>query len=181
MGIILEGADASGKSTLGRLIADKSGAPLHLSGPAPRNDVEMLYMLHDQNIKAYAGHVIDRVSCISQQVYHDGLFMRSDLRACIDALVDTRENLIVYCRPPDYVLLNPAHHVWKEYDTQEWKDTVIDNQQQYVNRYDYLMSTIPRLVFDWTDESATHLQHLLCEFRDPVIFDRLIEMANGGK
>ena len=181
MGIILEGPDASGKSTLARLISEKSGRDLHLSGGAPKDDNQMWQMINEQHEKLLSGLIVDRVSCISQQIYREGLFLRSDLQECSKDLVNDRTSLLVYCRPPDSILLSPNYHVWKDYDTEEWKAQILANQANYIARYDLLMSLSPCLVFDWTDESSTHLQSLLCEFNNPIIFDRLIEMSHKGK
>jgi len=181
MGIILEGPDASGKSTLGRAMASRTGSDLHLSGGAPKTDQQMWEMIQEQEYAASTGMIVDRVSCISQQVYRDGLFLRSDLMAESRRLLASRVNLLVYARPPDHVLMNPNFHEWKDYDTEEWKVKILANQADYVKRYDLLMAELPCLVFDWTDESSHHIQELLCDFRNPDVFARLLEMAHRGK
>lgn len=181
MGLIIEGPDASGKSTLARVIAKASGAKLHLSGPSPKNEDDMRSMVLDQAKAVDDGKIIDRVSCISQQIYREGLFFRADLQSEAIRLAKSKKNLLVYCRPPDTILHNPRYHEWKDYDTEEWKATVLANQASYVRRYDFLMASIPRIVFDWTDESSHHIQSLLCEFENPLIKSRLIELAHGGR
>lgn len=165
MGIIFEGPDASGKSTLSRLVAEKTGRHLYLAGGKPKDDAQMWSMIGDQAIASRAGNVVDRVSSISQQVYREGLYMRSDLTLEIHDLITPKHGeqaIIVYCRPPDNVLLDPNYHEWKEYDTEEWKQNILQNQAQYVKRYDHLMSTIPCIVYDWTAHDSMHMRDMLC-------------------
>ena len=176
MGLIIEGPDASGKSTLARNISLESGMPLFLAGGKPRNDVEMWCMIADQRHAAKHGSIVDRVSSISQQVYREGLFQREDLMT--EALELCEQSIMVYCRPPMDILLDPNKHEWKEYDTPEWKQEILSNQQTYVSRYDFLMTKIPCIIYDWTAENADHLRNMLCEFHKPIIQARLREMVN---
>ena len=186
MGIILEGADASGKSTLGRLIAKSTGRPLYLAGGRPKDDEQMWEMIHAQREESKKGSIVDRVSSISQQVYRDGLYMRNDLCIEIQKLISPpigEPALIVYCRPPDNVLLNPTFHEWKHYDTEEWKNTILDNQAQYVKRYDHLMSMTPCIVYDWTSPDSAHIRDMLCSLvgdQTTVSFKLLRQMQMKG-
>jgi hypothetical protein len=178
MGLILEGADASGKSTLGRLIHKVSGRPLHLSGPAPKDDAQMASMILAQEEAARDREsIVDRISCISQQIYREGLFFRQDLMDNIKSYEG--HSILVYCRPPDHVLMNPSMHEWKDYDTAEWKAEILSKQQDYIKRYDLLMSRVPCVIYDWTAENAEHVRNMLCEFCDPCIQERLQEMAQN--
>jgi adenylate kinase family enzyme len=174
MGLILEGPDASGKSTLARLISQESGMPLFLAGGKPKDDQQMWIMIADQRHAADCNSIVDRVSSISQQVYREGLYMRDDLME--EALYLCRSSIMVYCRPPMNVLMDPHKHEWKEYDTEEWKQQILANQEVYVSRYDHLMTKIPCIIYDWTAENSDHLRNLLCEFHQPVIRERLREM-----
>ena len=175
MGLILEGPDASGKSTLARLISKESGVPLFLAGGEPKDDHQMWIMIADQRHAAMNGSIVDRVSSVSQQVYRDGLFMRDDLME--EAISLTKDSIIVYCRPPMDVLMDPNKHEWKDYDTDEWKQQILTNQAEYVKKYDLLMTKIPCIIYDWTAETASHLRSLLCEFHQPIIRERLREMV----
>ena len=179
MGLIIEGPDASGKSTLARLISLNSAMPLYLAGGKPRDDDEMWRMINDQAKAADCDSIVDRVSCISQQVYRDGLFMREDLMAIANDLA--KKHVLVYCRPPMHVLMDPSKHEWKEYDTDEWKAQILANQATYVERYDLLMSKLPCIIFDWTAESSTHLQQLLSEFPSSTVREALKDMTGHMK
>ena len=165
MGIILEGPDAAGKSSLAREIAKRTGRPLHMAGGRPKGVEEMWSMIRDQKAHSDAGHVVDRVTCISEQVYREGLFMRNDLVTEIHNLIGAPSGesaLLVYCRPPDNVLFNAANHEWKPYDTEEWKQNILQNQTAFVRRYDLLMSQVPCIVYDWTSPDSAHMRDMLC-------------------
>jgi len=179
MGLIVEGPDASGKSTLARLISQRSGLPLYLAGGKPRDDEEMWRMIEDQAMAVDSEWIVDRVSCISQQVYRDGLFMREDLMSIAQDLAE--RHVLVYCRPPMSVLKDPTKHEWKAYDTEEWKAQILAHQASYVERYDILMAKLPCVIFDWTAESATHLQNLLIEFPSATVREALKDMTGHMK
>lgn len=186
MGIILEGADASGKSTLARLIEKSTGRQLYLAGGKPKDDPQMWEMIEAQRQHSAAGHIIDRVSSISQQVYREGLYMRDDLQSQIAELVTPKSGepgIVVYCRPPDNVLMNPTYHEWKDYDTEEWKQTILNNQADYVKRYDHLMSMTPCIVYDWTSPDSVHIRDMLCSLagdQTTVSFKLLRQMQMKG-
>ena len=159
-GIIFEGADASGKSTLARKLSRDSGRDLFLAGGKPKDDAEMWRMIGDQRLALEEGKLVDRVSSISQQVYREGLFFRDDLMTEVHSLLDAG-HVLVYCRPPNHVMLDPKNHEWKPYDTEEWKQTILMNQQMYMDRYDLLMAKLPCVIYDWTSEDARHIEQLL--------------------
>jgi hypothetical protein len=163
-GLIFEGADASGKSTLAREIAEKTGVPLYLAGGKPKDDAQMWSMIKEQREALYTGKLVDRISSVSQQVYREGLFLRSDLMEEVRHLLH-RGSIIVYCRPPERVLTDPSKHEWKPYDTEEWKQQILSKQLEYVARYDYLMTQFPCIIYDWTEESAFEIKQLLMDFR----------------
>lgn len=175
-GIIFEGADASGKSTLARKISEASGRPLYLAGGKPKDDEEMWKMIGDQKEALRGGHLVDRVSSISQQVYRDGLFMRQDLMMEVDRLLED-DNLIVFCRPPTNILTHPKYHEWKPYDTEEWKTNILTNQLTFVNRYDRLMAQWNCVIYDWTSEEGHQIELLLRDIRHPGVMEALRDIA----
>lgn len=175
VGIIFEGPDASGKSTLARKVRDASGKELYLAGGKPKDDAEMWPMIRDQQKALERGALVDRVSSISQQVYREGLFFRPDLMNEAMTLV-TDGHLLVYCRPPDTVLLDPSKHEWKPYDTDEWKQTILGNQPTYIQRYDLLMSKFPCIIYDWTSEESTHIEQLLADITSPGVGEALQQL-----
>lgn len=159
-GIIFEGADASGKSTLARKLSRDSGRDLFLAGGKPNDDKQMWEMIGDQRLALQGSKLVDRVSTISQQVYREGLFFRDDLMAEVRNLIDDG-HVLVYCRPPDHVMLDPRNHEWKSYDTDEWKQNILKNQKTYMDRYDMLMARLPCVIYDWTSEESRHIEQLL--------------------
>jgi hypothetical protein len=179
-GIIFEGADASGKSTLARKVAEKSKRQLFLAGGAPKDSAEMWRMIDQQGSALEAGMLVDRVSSISQQIYRDNLWMHGDLIRVVHKLLEAG-NIIVYCRPPDHVMLDPKYHVWKDYDTEDWKQNVLTNQATYMQRYDTLMAQMPCVIYDWTSEESTDIQSLLYEIDTPGVIDALRDLSRRKK
>lgn len=145
--IIIEGPDNAGKSTF----ASKIGLPVRHPGPAPINDFELNFCLHDQMIAMREPIVLDRVSSISHQVYNDKWFGSELLWQYINEFIKCNKVIFVYCRPPESQLMNFAHHKAKDYDTEEHIKRIIDNQAMFIKRYDEIFSRIPHIVYDFTD------------------------------
>lgn len=148
--IVLEGADNSGKSSLANRF---SGIPVYTAGPAPKDEDEENKCLMEQLDRASTKCVQDRLTCISQQVYGNRLF-DSKLGSILVDIIKMSPVIVVYCRPPDRVLMDFSTHSVKSYDTEEHIKKIIDNQHTYIERYDALMSTIPHMLYDWTDKDV---------------------------
>lgn len=179
-GVIFEGADASGKSTLAREVAKATGRELYLAGGKPKDDAQMWDMIDDQHKALRAGKLVDRVSSISQQVYREGLYMRGDLIDIVWRLIE-EDNILVYCRPPEHIMLDPQKHEWKPYDTEEWKAQILGHQPVYIQRYDLLMTKFPCVVYDWTSEESFHIKNLLMNLHHDGVMESLREAAKGAK
>lgn len=145
--IVLEGADNSGKSTLA---AKFSTIPVYTAGPAPKNEDDENRCLIEQINRSGKMCVQDRLTCISQQVYANRLF-DTKLAAYVTDMIKMPTVIIVYCRPPDRVLMDMSTHNVKSYDTEDHIRKILDNQHDFIERYDSLMSTIPHMLYDWTD------------------------------
>jgi hypothetical protein len=63
--------------------------------------------------------------------------------------------MMVYCRPPDRILMDFSTHKLKSYDTEESIKKIVDNQHTYIERYDAIMAKIPHLTYDWTDDQMS--------------------------
>jgi hypothetical protein len=145
--IILEGADNSGKTTLANKF---SGLPGYSAGPAPKDEASEIKCLIEQMNRADRPCVQDRLTCISQQIYADRLF-DTRLGTFLMEMIKMSGVIIVYCRPPERVLMDFSTHNVKSYDTEDHIKHIIDNQHRFIDRYDSLMSTIPHMLYDWTD------------------------------
>lgn len=145
--IVLEGADNSGKTTLASRF---SGLPVYTAGPAPKDSESEDKCLIEQMNRAGKVCVQDRLTCISQQVYADRMF-DTKLGSYLVDMLKMPKVIVVYCRPPDRVLMDLSTHSIKSYDTEEHLKKILDNQHRFIERYDSLMSTIPHLLYDWTD------------------------------
>lgn len=144
--IVVEGPDNAGKSTL----SSEIGLQRFSAGPAPRDSLELRECLRDQKARASVPCIQDRLTCISQQVYSDAP-ESSILQRDLDELIEKPMFVVVYCRPPERVLMDFSTHKVKSYDTEKSLEKITDNQHTYIERYDELMRSIPHVLYDWTE------------------------------
>ncbi len=151
--IILEGMDGSGKSTLANMLQDTFNI-LRIHPGAPPKDPQVEYhMMQAQNSDAGKSIIYDRVTCISQQVYRKRMFdewYMSHHRK----LNNNPDVLIIFCRPPDEILLDPTHHKPAPHDTPEMLQLVNDNLKLFVGSYDNLMLVTNHIVYNYTNQSS---------------------------
>lgn len=143
--IILEGMDNSGKSTL----AAKFGLEIVHPGPAPMSYDEEQAFLESQLRDARLPIVMDRVTCISSQVYSGKLF-DDRYMGFLNKMLDTPHCVLVYCRPPDKNVLDFDTHNVKTHDTPEHLARVKANASKYLESYDRLMYKLPHMLYDYT-------------------------------
>ena len=148
--IILEGMDGSGKST----IAQRIGLPVVQPGAPPKTKELEAWFFETQLKAAYGPPVVyDRVTCISQQVYRKRLFDPWYIDP-LYKLTHTVGVVVVYCRPPDALLLDLTRLKAAEHDTPEMLQLVRDNAETFVNSYDELMQIVPHVRYDFTRDNA---------------------------
>ena len=150
MAVILEGMDNSGKSTL----AKKFGLEVVHPGPRPKTWGEEQTCLENQLLDARLPIVMDRVTCISSQVYKGPLFDKK-YTEFLDRMVYTRHCVIIYCRPPIDVILDMGRHEAKSYDTKEHLAAVYKNARHYIEAYDKLFKSTPHLVYNYTKPDSS--------------------------
>lgn len=148
MAIILEGFDGAGKSTL----ASKLKFPvLHAGGP-PKNNDQLKANLSEQLVSCSGRVILDRVTALSHQIY-GGLYGDPRLEFYIRAMLDMPKTVLVYCRPPDHVLLNFSKHEVKAHDTPEHLLNIEANARAYINLYDELMLKYSHIRYDYTTQN----------------------------
>ena len=167
--IIVEGPDNSGKSTLIKslikdfnlLLAEKPHGP-------PQNVNDLIYrsskLLLKQDQKRY---IVDRHPLISEKVYgpalrNKDLWEEKKLTYCsfMDILNDSSlagSVFIIYCRPPNEVVLNLSTHEVKGYDTAEHLEALKSNLQKVVEGYDNIMSLWADFKYNYKDSNSYEL------------------------
>lgn len=155
MAIIIEGPDAAGKTTLGRMLRKQFGMELIVSAGAPTTDERLKeYCVMQVDALSNRNAVIDRVSPISHPIYNHPYVGVVDLTSYLHVMLDHPKTIMVYCRPPTDALMRPEKHEWKDYDTEEHKQKVLNNQMTYIERYDDFFRRVPHLAYDYTDETS---------------------------
>lgn len=143
--IVLEGPDGSGKSSFAKRLA----LPIiHPGAPPKTRDAEEGFF-EKQFVAANHPVIYDRVTCISQQVYQRKLFDEWYWNP-LWRLVGQSHCIIVYCRPPDDVVLDFSKHTVAEHDDPDQMEYVRQNGRFFVESYDRLMARVPHVKFDFT-------------------------------
>lgn len=156
--IIVEGMDNTGKSTLAKLF----GLDVVHPGPAPRSYEHGIQCLDSQLQLCNKPIVMDRVTCISDPIYRDRGLQKLYEQYRLQML-KTVHCVVVYCRPPDNVVLNNSTHKPKSYDTPKHLEDLKKNGARYLRLYDAAMRHIPHVKYDYTrDNSAQLVEDLLC-------------------
>lgn len=141
--IVLEGPDGSGKSTLGRILANIYDTTLFHPGSAP--STEMLREVSTQCLhKLKQGFICDRVNQISEYVYgpimnNRNLVSDYELKGFIDLC---RSNFwpIIYCRPEGIEHMADNQTEDPERDTEENTAKLKLNHRALVERYDQALN-----------------------------------------
>lgn len=151
MAIILEGPDAAGKTTLGRTLAGQFGMRLVVSGGAPRTDNEVIEYCEMQLANCDdRGAVLDRITPISHPIYNPVYRGSIRMKQYLDKMINHPDTVIIYCRPPTEALMRPEKHQWKDYDTEDHKQKVLNNQMVFIELYDEAFCQIPHIAYDYT-------------------------------
>ena len=155
--IILEGADASGKTTLIYQLAAEFNLPIVKSyKPRTPDDIRLF---HHWAAAAPRTPLLDRHAAISDLVY--GPIIRKTTPSTVALaqhyLVD---NFLVFCCPPYSTVEKTLHN-------EQQMDGVADNSLALYKGYEQLMEQLePQFIYDWTNPRAfrslcTHIQHYL--------------------
>jgi predicted HAD superfamily Cof-like phosphohydrolase len=132
MNIVVEGPDATGKSTVAHLIANATGRTLISSEGPPKSDDDV----HDRvkRFSQYQNVVFDRHPCISDLIYSTVIRGKnSPISPYEIAEFYGSEPLIIYCRHNG---LGLKHHRQKEYDSEEHITKLKERYQAVCGAYD---------------------------------------------
>jgi hypothetical protein len=151
--IIVEGFDNSGKSTL----AQNFGLEVLHPGPKPKGKWEEIRCLEEQQKSARLPVVLDRVTCISNQVYGDRM-MEPYLKDAMDRLLSTHGCILIYCRPDLDSILDFSKHTVQAHDDLRQIEWMKKNALRLVSQYDQLMRSVPHMKYDWTKPDAGLLE-----------------------
>lgn len=165
MRFVLEGPDNSGKTTLARELADNVPATTYfMAGDPPRdwNHEQECVKQQRDILAANASILMDRVTCISQMVYNPDESLRVYRLKGLSEILKMGA-ILVFCRPSSERLSRTDEFTWREGETEEHRQKIIQNQMTFVARYDRLMANFPCLMYDFESSSAATLRALMIE------------------
>lgn len=169
MKIILEGPDNAGKTTLAQklCIEAKSLRYYHPGGkPAGLKEetdfcIQQIAMLSTDDI------LMDRCTPISQQVYNPDK-MADLTRNKYLAEMRFKGPVFIYCRPSTDRLMRTDLFTWREGESEEHKQKIIEGQHTFIGRYDAIMQRVPHIAYDFESPMAD------------VIFTKLLAAIRGS-
>lgn len=146
MKIIVEGYDASGKSTLAQALADRLGLSVLEAGPKPPSDKQALIDSYMQFNSANVVHC--RITPISRQAYQ---------LDCSDAHYRELQNIVQRYAEEDAIFIyctgEADDHQVKDYDTPGHLEYLSKNQDTIKSRYDRIFSKINHIKYDFKVDS----------------------------
>jgi hypothetical protein len=157
MNIVVEGPDNAGKSTLAHALMQGSKCGYYYLGPPPRDQEAELRMHRQQQdlLVSDAPIVLDRVSCISQQVYsHEQSEGANRIRQAYVLSLLGHGVLFVYCRPSTDWLVRTDKYTWLKGETDADKQRIVNNHIGFISVYDGIMPKIPCLHYDFDNEAC---------------------------
>lgn len=154
MKFVLEGPDNAGKTTLLQNVLKRASTIYTFHPGGPPVDVEDEIKCLNKQVEMFyqPGHaIIDRVTCISQQVYAPDPEMDVSRRSRCKAMLLAPDLCVIYCRPPNETLMDTANFTWRDGETEEHRQKIITRQHEFVGQYDDVMLNVPCVYYDWKD------------------------------
>jgi hypothetical protein len=99
--------------------------------------------------------VIDRVTSISQRVYNPDPVLDGVREVSFENLRRAFDPILIYCRPTTDRLLRGDALTWREGESEEHKQKILNNLHTFVQRYDDIMQRTPHITYDFDDEVAS--------------------------
>ena len=170
MKLILEGPDNAGKTTLAqKLVNAQCSVHYRHAGGKPnglREETDCcINQIAQLNLE---GVLLDRITPISQQVYNPDPGLQLTRNKYL-AEIRFKNPVFIYCRPSNDRLMRTEAFTWREGESEEHKQKIIQNQHTFIERYDQIMARIPHVAYDFEDPTST------------VIFNQLVKAFRGDK
>lgn len=151
MNILLEGPDNAGKTTLAKHVHENTRFTFYYHPGGKPKDIadEVEYLTHQDSVMRMDRVIMDRCTSISQQVYnpdpdHDDVRM-----SYLQRLIANKNIIVIYARPSTDRLMRVQDFTWREGETEEHKQKIIENQHTFIERYDNIMRKVPHVAYDF--------------------------------
>mgnify|MGYP005841666411 CR=1 FL=1 len=142
MRIVVEGYDASGKSTLAQALANKLGLGVHEAGPKPKDDDHAISQSLNQ--LSLDNKVLCRITPISRQAYQldRSLSHYVELQNLVKKLVNDH-TIFIFCTG------EADNHVVKDHDTLEHLEYLDEYGETIKQRYEDIFQSIDHYKYDF--------------------------------
>lgn len=158
MRIIVEGVNASGKSTLCNALSKKFGLDVVHAGPKPKTDTIAIRNCFEQH--QMRDVIFDRVTCVSRQIYGDNKEQVSGLSARHIAEMNKFVGALV---PTSIFILTTGKgkHIIKDYYSALHIQEITKNRYDIKKRYSELFEGIPHIEYDFREHSIKDIINLI--------------------
>jgi hypothetical protein len=159
--IILEGPDNSGKTTLGKHLADAMKLQLIHGGGPPVDLNEALARV--KLVMSYPKPAIyDRVIQIGEGIYgpicnRKALF---NTRTALSKLQSRHTPLIIYCRPPTNRIITLEEKDFRPGEEVDHIKSIKENQGKIIKAYDELFAEVPHIKYNYMTHTLADLYNL---------------------
>lgn len=173
--IIIEGPDASGKSTLARHLAEVLSTDIFVGEGPPRysGDIPQRLERYDQ---LPPSTICDRHPAVSEDIYSRAIGRPTELtQAHMDAFYQ-QDHLLIYCDPQVI-----ARHITKPHDTHEHLEAVSKNRPQLVAFYRQWAIAHAHVVYRIGDDVRRIIQFTHSYTRDIADFHNKFDIAYHGE
>lgn len=176
--IVLEGPDASGKSTLANYLSIALDLPVQSSEGPPQYEGEMQERL--ARYEHLDDYIFDRHPCVSEEMYSFAL--RRPIAVTHDQVHKfyERRPVFIYCEPPASATLNQTH-VLKPHDTVEHIQGVRENYDRLLTAYRDWAVQHAHIIYRIGDDMEKILHYLCDPVRDIEDFHHKFGIAYSGR
>lgn len=163
MNILLEGPDNAGKTTLAKHVHENTKFTFYYHPGGKPKDVkdEDDFLTHQESVMRMDRVIMDRCTAISQQVYNPDPNRDKIRMEYLEKLIANKNIIVIYARPSTDRLMRVQDFTWREDETEEHKQKIIQNQHAFIERYDAIIQKVPHIAYDFEHSTGGLISGML--------------------
>lgn len=163
MNILFEGPDNAGKTTLAKHVHENTRFTFyyHPGGKPVDMDDEVHCLEHQASVMYMDRVIMDRCTAISQQVYNPDDKLNVMRMSYLNTLLENKNIIVIYARPSTDRLMRVQDFTWREGESEEHKQKIIENQHTFIERYDAIMRKVPHIAYDFEHSTGGLISGML--------------------